>query len=141
MALDTTLLNIQLYKLHIKGKWSNTGEGVTLSSTPHCSIYWKGSLWVNPNNSQPAYSHLANNSTVVTFRLSLVIKYNNKFFSIFCNFLFQNYKFHQIQKMNFCEKSMINFFFRIFSINLSYEALENVESLLHYSQVHIDPEW
>ena len=35
----------QYYYVHIKGKWSNPGKGVTSSPTPCCSSYWKRSLW------------------------------------------------------------------------------------------------
>ena len=41
MALDTFLLNIQLYKVHIKGKWSNPEKGVSPSPTLRCRSYWK----------------------------------------------------------------------------------------------------
>ena len=44
MVLDTSLLNTQQYKVHIK--WSNPGKGVASSPTPRCSSYWKGSLLV-----------------------------------------------------------------------------------------------
>ena len=46
MVLDTQLLNIQHYKVRIKGKWSNPGKGVVHSPTPQCSSYCKGSLRV-----------------------------------------------------------------------------------------------
>ena len=44
MVLDVTLLNTQHYNVRVK--WSNPGNGVAASSTPCCSSYWKGSLWV-----------------------------------------------------------------------------------------------
>ena len=46
MLLDAALLNTQLYKVRIKSKWSNLGNGVAPSPTPRFSSYWKGSLWV-----------------------------------------------------------------------------------------------
>ena len=45
MLLDTSLLNTQQYKVHIKWvKWSNPGKGVASSPTHRCSSYWKGSF-------------------------------------------------------------------------------------------------
>ena len=38
-VLDVSLLNIQRYKVRIKGKWSSPGKGVTLSLTPQCSSF------------------------------------------------------------------------------------------------------
>ena len=46
MVLDATLLNTQYYKVRIKVKWSNPGNGVAPSPTPWCSSYWKESLQV-----------------------------------------------------------------------------------------------
>ena len=46
MVLDTSLLNTQQYKVHIKGKEEQSGKGVAPSPTPQCSSYWKGSLLV-----------------------------------------------------------------------------------------------
>ena len=46
MVLDTSLLNTQQYKVHIKAKWSDPGKRVAISPTPRCSSYWKGSLLV-----------------------------------------------------------------------------------------------
>ena len=43
MILDTSLLNTQCYKVHIRVKWSNPGKRVAPSL---CSSYWKGSLRV-----------------------------------------------------------------------------------------------
>ena len=43
MILDATLLSTQYYKVRIKVKWSNPGNGVAPSPTPWCSSYWKGS--------------------------------------------------------------------------------------------------
>ena len=39
MALDTSLLNTQQYKVWIKGKWNNLGKGVAPFHTPWCSSY------------------------------------------------------------------------------------------------------
>ena len=39
MVLDTSLLNTQLYKVRIKGKVEQSGEGVEPSPTPRCSSY------------------------------------------------------------------------------------------------------
>ena len=39
IELDTSLLNIQHYKVHIKGKWSNLGKRFTPSPIPPCSSY------------------------------------------------------------------------------------------------------
>ena len=46
MVHDTSLLKTQQYKVRIKGKWSNSGKGVTPSPTPRCSSFWKGSVLV-----------------------------------------------------------------------------------------------
>ena len=46
MVLDTSLLNIQQYKVRIEGKWSNPRKGIAPSPTRRCSSYWKGSLLV-----------------------------------------------------------------------------------------------
>ena len=45
-VLDATLLNIQYYKVSIKGKVELSSEGVAPSPTPWCSSYRKGSLRV-----------------------------------------------------------------------------------------------
>ena len=47
MVLDSSLLNTQYYKVRIKGKVEQSGEGVALFPTPWCGSYRKGSLWVN----------------------------------------------------------------------------------------------
>ena len=46
MELDAALLNTQHYKVRIKGKVEQSGNGVTSSTTPRCGSYWKGSLRV-----------------------------------------------------------------------------------------------
>ena len=46
MVLDTSLLNTQQYKVHIKGKVEQSRERSSSSPTPWCSSYWKGSLLV-----------------------------------------------------------------------------------------------
>ena len=43
MILDASLLNPQYYKVQIKGKWSNQGNGVVPSAIPQYSIE-KGAL-------------------------------------------------------------------------------------------------
>ena len=37
MVLDAVLINTQHYKVRIKVKWKNTGNGVATSPTPRCS--------------------------------------------------------------------------------------------------------
>ena len=44
MVLDASFLNTQHYKVRIKGKGSNPGNGVAPSPTLRCSSYRKGSL-------------------------------------------------------------------------------------------------
>ena len=39
MVLDTSLLNTQQYKVHIKGKVEQSRKGVAPSPTPQCCIY------------------------------------------------------------------------------------------------------
>ena len=39
LVLDVTLLNTQHYKVRIKGKWSNSGNGVVPFPTSQCSSY------------------------------------------------------------------------------------------------------
>ena len=46
MVLDTSLLNTQRYKVHIKGKVEQSRERSSTSHTPRCRSYWKGSLLV-----------------------------------------------------------------------------------------------
>ena len=46
IVLDAALLNTQHYKVRIKVKWSNPGNGVAPSSTSHYNSYRKGSLQV-----------------------------------------------------------------------------------------------
>ena len=46
MVLDAALLNTQHYKVCIKCKWSNPGNGVAPYPTILCSNYRKGSLQV-----------------------------------------------------------------------------------------------
>ena len=55
MVLNESLLNTLYYKVWIKGKWSNPGKEVVSSSTPWCSSYWKGSLWVAFDYCQPTF--------------------------------------------------------------------------------------
>ena len=58
MVLDTTLLDIQLYKVQIKGKQGNPGKRVVRSPTYQCSSYWKGNLQVALNYCQPTYIYI-----------------------------------------------------------------------------------
>ena len=44
MVLDAALLNTQHYKVKIKVKVSNPGNGVAPSPTPWCSSYRRGNL-------------------------------------------------------------------------------------------------
>ena len=46
MVLDTSLLNIQEYKVRIKDKVEQSRERSSALLTPRCSSYWKGSLLV-----------------------------------------------------------------------------------------------
>ena len=55
MILDATLLNIQHYKVHIKGKVEQSRKRSSASPTPWCSSYWKGSLLVALNYSRQLY--------------------------------------------------------------------------------------
>ena len=68
MALDTSLLNTQHYKVHLippcltlsiisyvsRVKWSNPGKEETPSLTPRCCSYWKGSFSSNPQLRSPS---------------------------------------------------------------------------------------
>ena len=58
MVLDAALLNTQHYKVLIKSKWNNPVNGVAPSPTPLCRTYWKGSLQVILDYSQPTYLHI-----------------------------------------------------------------------------------
>ena len=49
MVLDAALLNTHYYKVRLKGKLSNPGNGVALFPTLRCSSYWKGSLRITIN--------------------------------------------------------------------------------------------
>ena len=55
IVLDTTLLNTQQYKVHIKGKVEQSRERSSTFSTPRCSSYWKGSLLVALDNGRQLY--------------------------------------------------------------------------------------
>ena len=52
MVLDTTLLNIQYFKVRNKGKGSNLGKGFAPFPILQCSSYCEESLWVALNNSR-----------------------------------------------------------------------------------------
>ena len=46
MVFDTSLLNIQQYKVRVKGKAEQSRERRSAFPTPRSSSYWKGSLLV-----------------------------------------------------------------------------------------------
>ena len=78
MVLNTSLLNTQQYKVHIKGK-------VAPSPTPQCSSYWKGSLLVAPNYGRQLYYLLLQNdinSLIVGFFFTVRV-----FFSLFLDII------------------------------------------------------
>ena len=58
MVLDATLLNTQHDKVWIKGYWSNPGKGVVPFPIPWCCSYWKESLQIALEYSQPTYNLL-----------------------------------------------------------------------------------
>ena len=55
IALDTSLLNTQQYKVSINLKWSNPGKGISPYPTPRCCSYWKGSLLVALDHGSTLY--------------------------------------------------------------------------------------
>ena len=57
MVLETSLLNIQHYKIWIKGKMSNPGKGIVPSAAPQCSSYWKESFRVALDYGQPTHAY------------------------------------------------------------------------------------
>ena len=58
MVLHATLLNTQHYKVRIKGKVEQSGEGVAPSPTLWCSRYRKGSLRVTLDYGRQLYFYL-----------------------------------------------------------------------------------
>ena len=46
MVFDATLLSAQYYKVRIKDKVDNPGNGVAPSATSWYNSYWNRSLWV-----------------------------------------------------------------------------------------------
>ena len=58
MVLDASLLNIQHYKVQIKGKVEKSGKGVAPSPTLWCSSYRKGSLRVTLDYGHQLYLQL-----------------------------------------------------------------------------------
>ena len=48
----------QLYKVRIKGKWSNPGKRIEPSPTHPCSSYWKGSPRVTLDYGRPTYYYV-----------------------------------------------------------------------------------
>ena len=77
MVLDTSLLNTQEYKVHIKGKveWSNPGKGVVPSPTPQCSSYGKGSLLVALEYDPQLYYILKNGIEFLHIPFGSMIKF------------------------------------------------------------------
>ena len=69
MVLDPSLLYTQHYKVRIKAKWSNQGKGVTLSPTPWCSSYRKGSLQVTLDIGRQLYLLLLTNISFLNNQL------------------------------------------------------------------------
>ena len=53
IILDASLLNTQLYKEWIKGKWSNPGKGVASSATPWRINFWKKCFKGTLDNGRP----------------------------------------------------------------------------------------
>ena len=71
MGLRTCLLNIQHYKVWVKGKWSNPGKGVVPSHTLQCSSNCKESSLVAHDNDRPTYLYIittAISETVIVLR-------------------------------------------------------------------------
>ena len=63
------LLNIQHYKVLIKGKWSNPGKEVVPSPIPWYSSYWKRSLQVALNYGHQLFLLNTNNLRTALFDL------------------------------------------------------------------------
>ena len=55
IVFDTSLLNIQQYKVRIKGKMEQSWERIAPSPTPRCSSNWKGSVLVALDYSHQLY--------------------------------------------------------------------------------------
>ena len=55
IVLDTSLLNTQQYKVHIKGKVEQSRERSSVTPTPRCNSYLKGSLLVTLDYSRQLY--------------------------------------------------------------------------------------
>ena len=69
MVLDASLLNIQHYKVWIKGKVEQSREGVAPSPTPWCSSYRKGSLWVTLDYGRQLYLY----GSMYSYQLVIII--------------------------------------------------------------------
>ena len=55
MILDTSFLNTQYYKVHIKGKVEQSSERSSAFLIPRCSSYWKRRFWVTLDYSRKFY--------------------------------------------------------------------------------------
>ena len=75
MVLDASLLNIQHYKVRIKGKVEQSREGVAPSPTHWCSSYRKGSLRVTLDYGRQLYFYfsLCKKPSVTNFLASLTL--------------------------------------------------------------------
>ena len=58
IVLDAALHSTEHYKARIKVKLTNPRKGVAPLPTPHCSSYWKESLWIALDNTQPSYIYI-----------------------------------------------------------------------------------
>ena len=51
-------LPLTIIRCGSRGKWSNQGKGVVLSSYTSVKLLLKGSLWVDLDNGHPTYLHI-----------------------------------------------------------------------------------
>ena len=78
MVLDASLFNTQHYKVQIKGKWSTSGNVVTLSPTPRFRSYWKRNLLVAFDYGRPTiYIYI-----YICVCVFVCVRVSQKFFSI-----------------------------------------------------------
>ena len=75
IVLNTSLLNTQQYKVCIKGKVEQSREEVAASSTPQCSSYSKGSLWVTLDHDRNLsfYLYMYGNPTDYLLKKALIV--------------------------------------------------------------------
>ena len=59
-------LTLIIIRYRSRVKWSNPGKGLVPSTTPQCSSYWKGSLWVTLDYGQLLYIYIYNHCVVLT---------------------------------------------------------------------------